>query len=67
MVKTRHLDVQYLVDGAGQRRSVLISIEQFQQLMEDIEDLAAIAERREDPRVSHEDVIAELRRDGLLD
>ena len=36
------------------------------ELMEDISDLAAVAERREEPTRSHEQVLEELKRDGLL-
>jgi DNA-binding IscR family transcriptional regulator len=31
-----------------------------------MEDLAAVAERREEPRVNHEQFLAELRKDGIL-
>ena len=34
--------------------------------MEDMEDLAAVAERREEPGVNHEQFLAELRKDGIL-
>ena len=36
------------------------------ELLEAVEDLAVLAERRDEPTVSHEQLIAELRRDGLL-
>jgi hypothetical protein len=45
---------------------VIVPINQFQELMEDIEDLASAAERRDEPTVSHKDLIAELKRDGLI-
>ena len=41
-------------------------IEQYERLLEDLEDLAAVAERRNEPTISHEDLVAELKRDGLL-
>jgi hypothetical protein len=34
--------------------------------LEDIEDLATVAERREEPTISHEALLAELKRDGLI-
>jgi hypothetical protein len=34
--------------------------------MEDLEDLAVIAERRNEPTISNEDLLAELKNDGLL-
>jgi len=34
--------------------------------MEEIEDLAAVAEHRKEPTISHDEVLAELGSDGLL-
>jgi len=45
---------------------VLLPIEQYERLLEDLEDLAAVAERRNEPTISHDDLVAELKRDGLL-
>lgn len=66
MVQIRDLDVQYVVNDVGEKTAVILSFERFQELLEDIEDLAAVAERREESTVSHSDVLAELKRDGLL-
>jgi hypothetical protein len=45
---------------------VILPIEEFEELLEDIEDLAVLAERREEPTIPHEEVVAKLKRDGLL-
>jgi hypothetical protein len=45
---------------------VVLSISDFRELMEDLEDLAVIAERRDELTISHEDLLAELKNDGLL-
>lgn len=37
-----------------------------EELLEDLADLATIAERREDKTISNEEVLAELKRDGFL-
>jgi hypothetical protein len=58
--------VQYVTDESGQKVSVLLPVQQFNELMEDIEDLAAVAERREEPPLTHEQVLEELKRDGFL-
>lgn len=60
------LRLQYLTDDTGQKVGVVLPVQQFDELMEDIEDLAAVAERREEPTMTHEEVLAELKRDGLL-
>ncbi|HEY5893626.1 MAG TPA: hypothetical protein VIT91_10385 [Chthoniobacterales bacterium] len=60
------MNAQYLTDEAGRKTAVLLPIDEYERLLEDLEDLAAIAERRNEPTVSHEDLLAELKRDGLL-
>lgn len=60
------LNPQYLTDADGRRTAVVLSLDAFEALIEDIEDLAALAERRDEPTVPHAEVVAELRRDGLL-
>jgi len=35
-------------------------------MVEDLHDLAAIAERREEPTISHQELVARLKRDGLV-
>ncbi len=41
-------------------------ITDFQELIHDLEDLAVVAERREEPTTNHADFIKELRSSGLL-
>jgi len=58
--------VQYLTDETGHKTGVLLSTADYEQLMEDIQDLATIADRRNEPTLSHEDFVSELKKDGLL-
>ena len=62
----KKLKVQYISDESGERTGVVLSIQEFQELLEDLEDLATLAERQGKPTLSHEAVLAELKRDGLL-
>ena len=62
----RCMSAQYVSDETGRRTAVLLPLEEYERLLEDLQDLASIAERREEPTVSHEDLVAELKRDGLL-
>lgn len=59
------MSAQHVSDEARRRTAVLLPIEDYERLLEDLQDLAAIAERRDEPTVSHEDSVAELKRDGL--
>jgi hypothetical protein len=57
---------QFLTDANGARVAAVIPIEEYEELMQDIEDLAVVAERRDEPRASLEDVKRRLKDDGLL-
>ena len=65
MINVRKLKASYIIDKQGKRTSVILPMKEFEELLEDIEDLATIAERREEPTISHEDLIAELRKNGF--
>ena len=66
MLDLKQLEVQYVTNQSGEKTAVILPIAEFRELIEDIEDLAAVAERREEPTLSHEDLIVELKRDGLI-
>ena len=66
MLDIKQLEVQYVTNQTGEKTGVIMPIAEFEELMEDIEDLAAVAERREEPTVSHEELLDELKRDGLI-
>lgn len=51
---------QYIIDADGQKLSVILPIEDYLELMEDLEDLATIAERKDEATVPLEDVLKEL-------
>ncbi len=60
------LHPQYITDENGNRVSVVLPVSEYEELIEDLEALAAVAERREEPTISHEQLIADLKRDGYL-
>jgi hypothetical protein len=66
MAELKDLHLQYITDEAGEKTSVIVPLAEFQELLEDIEDLATIAERREESTISHEKLVTVLKRDGLL-
>ncbi|MGH8583024.1 MAG: hypothetical protein ACREWG_09600 [Gammaproteobacteria bacterium] len=64
MANTLH--PQYITNEAGEKTAVILPIDEYQELLEDIEDLAAVADRRNEATVFHETVLAALKADGLL-
>lgn len=66
MVKLQELHPQYITDEDGKRTSVILPMVEFEELLQDIEDLASVAERREELTISHEELITEMKKDGLI-
>ena len=66
MIDITEMNLRYIIDKQGIKKEVILSIKDFENLLEDLQDLAVIAERREEETVNHEDIIKELKRDGLL-
>lgn len=66
MDTAEQLHPQYITDEQGNRVSVILSVAEYNELLEDLDALAAIADRREEPTISHDQLIADLKRDGFL-
>ncbi len=66
MKNTPNLHPEYLKDSKGNPRSVILPIEEFEELLEDLDDLAVVAERREEPSIPHDVVMEELKQNGYL-
>jgi hypothetical protein len=54
-----------VVDEKGRKTDVVLPLDKYVELMEDLEDLSVIAERREEPTVSHEELLDRLKKDEL--
>ena len=62
----RDLQAQYVTDENGKKTAVILPIEEFEELLEDIEDIAVLLERRDEPSIPFDEVIAKLKQNGLL-
>ncbi len=61
-----NLHPQYITDNSGGKVSVIITIKEFENMLEDIEDLTAIADRKNEKKTSHKKFLEELKTDGIL-
>ena len=57
---------QYLVDADGKKTGVILSLKHYQLLLEDLHDLAVVAERRDEDTISLRELRRPLEQDGLL-
>lgn len=60
------IHARYITSEDGRRTDVVIPVADYEELMEDLQDLAVIAERRDEPAVPLEEVKKKLQEDGLL-
>ena len=65
-MKTKTLTPQYLFDSSGKKSFVVLSIKEYEELLEDLRDLSIMAERRDEPKMSIEEFEKGLKTDGLL-
>ena len=66
MLSRNKMHPQYITDEQGLKTSIIIPISEYEELMDDIEDLAAVADRRKEPSIPHEAFMEELRNDGVV-
>jgi len=62
----RKFQEQYIINQKGKKTAVVLSVDEYEELLEDLHDLAIIAERRDEPTVPFNDLKKRLKKDGLL-
>lgn len=60
------VQAQFIIDAQGKKTSVILPLTQYQKLMEDLHDLAVVAERRAEKPVGLEEMKRRLKKDGLV-
>lgn len=66
MRRLKDLHAKYITNEAGEKTSVIMPAEEFEELLDDVKDLAATAERRGEPTIPHEEVVKGLKKNGLI-
>jgi len=60
------MNTKFVVDESGNKTAVILTVKEYEELLEDIHDLTVIAERKDEPTISFEDLKKRLRADGLI-
>ena len=63
MAKVKEPSVTYIVDKKGKKTAVILPIERYEELLE---DLAVIASRKHEPTYDWEDLKKKLKKNGIL-
>ena len=60
------LHKKYIVNEEGQKTEIVLPLDEYEELLEDLHDLAVIAERKDEPTISFEELKKKLHADGFI-
>jgi len=58
--------IEYITDESGKKISVILPFDQYQNILEDIKDLVSIAERKDEPDTTLDELKKSLKSDGII-
>ena len=64
--QNKNLSLQYITNQEGEKVAVILPIEEFEELLMDLEDLKDVNERKNEATIDHQDLITELKEDCIL-
>ena len=56
---------QFVVDANGKKTAVILTLKRYRQLIEDLHDLAVVAERRNERPINVDEMKRRLKQDGV--
>ena len=60
-------NVQFIIDAQGHKTAVILPLEDYEEMLEDLHFGAAARDGKDEPTRPFEDVVAELRENGEID
>jgi len=57
---------RYITDDEGRKTAVILPIKNYRQLLEDLHDLAVVAERRDQETISLQEMQRRLKSNGII-
>ncbi len=61
MIDMEKMKLRYITDKKGRKREVILSIRDFRAIIEDLEDLAIAAERRDEEEIDHTELLKKIK------
>ena len=66
MINVKKIKYRYVTNQQGQKTDVILKVKDFEELLEDLNDIAIVAERKDESTISHQEVLKDLKQHGLL-
>ncbi len=60
-MRTKNFKIRYITDKKGNKKEVVLPIKDFNELIEDLEDLSVIQQRKNERIIKHEDIVKILK------
>ncbi len=57
---------KFIIDGRGEKQAVILDMKDYTELLEDLSDLRIMAERKDEPTSTLEEIEDRLKEHGLL-
>ena len=57
---------KFIVDEKGKKQSVILDFKTYEEMVEDLEDLCIIAERKKEGTISFDELKRKVKKSGLL-
>jgi hypothetical protein len=57
---------KFIIDSKGKKTGVVLSLQRYRELIEDLHDLAVVAERRQERTISFEEMTRRLKKNDRL-
>ncbi len=57
---------RFVTDTKGKKTGIILPLKRYQKLMEDLHDLAVVAERKTEKTISLDEMKRRLKKDGVL-
>lgn len=62
----KNLNEQYVTDNKGHKTAVILPVQKYTELLEDLHDLKVIAERKDEPSLTTAELKARLKKNGTI-
>jgi len=62
----KKIQEQFIVNKKGEKKAVVLPIKEYEELLEDLRDLAIIAQRQDESTITFDELKKRLKKDGLL-
>ena len=60
------LKCKYIVNEKGKKTAAIIPMEEYEELLEDLNDISIVVERRDEPTIPFDKLKERLRKDGII-